>query len=212
MKLIILGPAGAGKGTQSEFIENQYKIAHISTGDIFRANLRGNTELGNKAKEYMDKGLLVPDELTVSMVIDRIAAPDCENGYLLDGFPRNIAQADALDENGEKLDAVIAIEVDNELLIDRITGRRVCPNCGSAYHIRNLPPKVEGICDKCGSELVHRSDDSEETARARFNEYDEKTKPLLAYYTEKNILKRVDGQKPIEDVQKDIAEILNELR
>jgi len=211
MKLIILGPAGAGKGTQSEYIEEHYKIAHISTGDIFRANLRDNTPLGLEAKGYMEAGKLVPDELTVKMVKDRISAPDCEAGYLLDGFPRNIPQAEALDATGEELDKAILIEVDYGLLTQRITGRRVCPDCGMAYHIVNFPPKKEGVCDKCGGALIHRSDDTEETITTRLAEYDEKTKPLIDYYTKKGILAKINGDQSIELVTRDITELLDSL-
>ncbi|MCL1802461.1 MAG: adenylate kinase [Eubacteriaceae bacterium] len=211
MKLIILGPAGAGKGTQSEFIVDAYSIAHISTGDIFRKNLKEGTPLGLKAKEYMDGGLLVPDALTVEMLISRISESDCQNGYLLDGFPRSLAQADALEAAGEAIDQVLLIDVDYSLLTERIVGRRVCPECGAAFHISNNPPKIEGICDKCGAELVHRPDDKEETIKARLVEYDEKTKPLIGYYEEKSLLAKVGGDKPIAQVSQAIKQILDSL-
>lgn len=211
MKLIILGPAGAGKGTQSEFIEERYHLAHISTGDIFRKNLSEGTQLGLEAKGYMEAGLLVPDSLTVAMVKSRIAEPDCREGYLLDGFPRSVSQAEALEGAGEAIDLALAIEVDYSLLARRIIGRRVCPECGAAYHVETVPPKTEGVCDKCGAALLHRSDDREETISARLKEYDDKTKPLIGYYGEKGILKTVNGDQPIDKVSSGIAEILDRL-
>lgn len=195
MKLLIMGRPGAGKGTQAVNIREYYNIPHISTGDIFRANLKEKTKLGLLAKEYMDKGQLVPDSLTNDLVKDRLSQADCKNGFLLDGFPRNIAQAQALDEflkeNNEALDAVLDIDVKPEVLIDRIVGRRVCKNCGATYHIKNNPSKQEGICDKCGGELMQRADDTYDTAYSRLKVYDEQTAPLLDYYRGQHLLKSV---------------------
>ena len=193
MKIIMLGAPGAGKGTQAQMIADKYNIPHISTGDIFRANIKNGTELGKKAKEYMDKGLLVPDELTVQLLLDRVANDDCKNGYVLDGFPRTIPQADVLDKN----------------IVRRMSGRRACLKCGATYHIEHIPPKTEGICDKCGSELVLREDDKPETVQNRLSVYHEQTQPLIEYYDKKNILKTVDGTKDMQEVFSDIVNILN---
>lgn len=212
MKLLIMGRPGAGKGTQAVNIREYYNIPHISTGDIFRANLKEKTKLGLLAKEYMDKGQLVPDSLTNDLVKDRLSQADCKNGFLLDGFPRNIAQAQALDEflkeNNEALDAVLDIDVKPEVLIDRIVGRRVCKNCGATYHIKNNPPKQEGICDKCGGELVQRADDTYDTAYSRLKVYDEQTAPLLDYYRGQHLLKSVNGDQDFAKVFEDIKKVL----
>ncbi|MBD9029155.1 MAG: adenylate kinase [Butyrivibrio crossotus] len=214
MKIIMLGAPGAGKGTQADKICAKYNIPHISTGDIFRANIKNNTELGQKAKSYMDKGELVPDELVVDLVVDRIKADDCTNGYVLDGFPRTIPQAEALDAAlaaiNDKVDYAINVEVPDENIIDRMSGRRACVACGATYHIVHIPTKVEGVCDKCGAELILRDDDKPETVKNRLNVYHEQTQPLIDYYTAKNVLHEVDGTKAMEDVFSSIVSILGE--
>ncbi|SFB98307.1 adenylate kinase [Butyrivibrio sp. YAB3001] len=212
MKIIMLGAPGAGKGTQAKMIADKYKIPHISTGDIFRANMKNGTELGLKAKEYMDKGLLVPDELTVEILLDRVAQDDCKDGYVLDGFPRTIPQADVLDKEltklGDKVDFAINVDVPDENIVRRMSGRRACLKCGATYHIEHIPPKKEGICDNCGSELVQREDDKPETVQNRLSVYHEQTQPLIDYYTNKQILKTVDGTKDMQEVFNDIVSIL----
>ena len=213
MKIIMLGAPGAGKGTQAKMIADKFGIPHISTGDIFRANIKNGTELGKKAKEYMDKGQLVPDELTVEILLDRVANDDCKNGYVLDGFPRTIPQADVLDKEltklGDKVDFAINVDVPDENIVRRMSGRRACLKCGATYHIEHIPPKTEGICDKCGSELVQRDDDKPETVQNRLSVYHEQTQPLIEYYDKKNILKSVDGTKDMQEVFTDIVNILN---
>ena len=212
MKLIMLGAPGAGKGTQAKKIAEKYNIPHISTGDIFRANIKNGTELGQKAKTYMDQGLLVPDELVVDLVMDRFAQPDCENGYVLDGFPRTIPQAEALDaaleKAGAKIDYAINVEVPDENIIKRMSGRRACVACGATYHLVHIPPKKEGICDKCGKELILRDDDKPETVKKRLDVYHEQTQPLIDYYTKKGALVEVDGTVAMEDVFNAIVKIL----
>ena len=212
MKIIMLGAPGAGKGTQAKQIAGKYNIPHISTGDIFRANIKNGTELGKKAKEYMDQGLLVPDELTCDLVVDRIGQDDCENGFVLDGFPRTIPQAealtDALNKLGEKMDFAIDVDVPDENIVKRMSGRRACLDCGATYHIVSIPPKKEGICDTCGNKLVLRDDDKPETVQKRLDVYHEQTQPLIDYYKEQGILKSVDGTQPMEDVFANIVEIL----
>lgn len=204
MRLILLGPPGAGKGTQASAIVEKYNIPHISTGDIFRANIKEKTELGKQIEEYLNKGLLVPDELVVSIVKDRISKEDCKNGFLLDGFPRTVAQAEALDEELKNMsltiDKVINIQADKDLLIERIIGRRICRDCGATYHIKFSPTKKEGICDKCGGELYQREDDKLETVEKRIEVYTEQTKPLIDYYAKKGLLLNVDGTKDKKEV------------
>ena len=211
MRLILLGPPGAGKGTQAAGIVEKYKIPHISTGDIFRQNIKEGTELGKKAKEYMDQGLLVPDELTVGLVTDRISQPDCGNGFMLDGFPRNVSQAvlDAfLKNNGIALDKVINIEVDKEKLVARAVGRRICKSCGATYHIEFNPSKEEGVCDICKGDLYQRADDNEETVSKRIQVYLDETKPLADYYSKVGIIADIDGQQSIDKVFNDIVSAL----
>ena len=212
MKIIMLGAPGAGKGTQAKMIAEKYSIPHISTGDIFRANIKNGTELGMEAKKYMDQGLLVPDELTVKILLDRVAKDDCKKGYVLDGFPRTIPQAEVLDkalsELGDKIDYAINVEVPDENIIKRMGGRRACLSCGATYHIEHIPPKKEGICDVCGKELVLRDDDKPETVQKRLEVYHAQTQPLIDYYKEQNILKTVDGTQPMEEVFGAIATIL----
>lgn len=214
MKIIMLGAPGAGKGTQAEKIAEKYQIPHISTGDIFRANISEGTVLGKKAKEYMDQGLLVPDELVVDLVVDRIHQADCVKGYILDGFPRTIPQAECLDkalaEMGSSLTCAIDVDVPDEAIIRRMSGRRACPHCGATYHVEYAAPVKEDICDKCGSELIHRDDDKPETVKKRLDVYHHQTQPLLAYYRDKGMLKVVDGTKELEDVFHSVEEILGE--
>ena len=209
MKIIMLGAPGAGKGTQAKQIAEKYGIPHISTGDIFRANIKNNTELGRKAKEFMDQGLLVPDELTCDLVMDRIAEDDCKNGFVLDGFPRTIPQAEALDaalaKTGQKMDFAIDVDVADENIVNRMGGRRACLNCGATYHIVSIPTKQEGICDKCGNPVVLRDDDKPETVQRRLTVYHEQTQPLIAYYKKQGILKSVDGSQPMEKVFSNIV-------
>ncbi|MCD7866114.1 MAG: adenylate kinase [Clostridiales bacterium] len=212
MKIIMLGAPGAGKGTQAKMIADKYGIPHISTGDIFRANLKAGTELGQKAKVYMDQGLLVPDELTCDLVVDRISNEDCKDGFILDGFPRTIPQAEcltnALDERGEGMDFAVDVDVPDENIITRMSGRRACINCGATYHIINIPTKVEGICDRCGSEVVLRADDEPETVKKRLDVYHAQTQPLIDYYKKQGILKTVDGTQPMETVFENIIALL----
>ncbi|MCR5102032.1 MAG: adenylate kinase [Butyrivibrio sp.] len=213
MKIIMLGAPGAGKGTQAQMIAEKYNIPHISTGDIFRANIKNGTELGKKAKEYMDKGQLVPDELTVQLLLDRVAKDDCKDGYVLDGFPRTIPQADVLTNElnklGDHVDYAIDVDVPDENIVKRMSGRRACLKCGATYHIEHIPPKTEGICDKCGSELVLRDDDKPETVNNRLKVYHDQTQPLIEYYTKAGILKTVDGTQDMKDVFNNIVDILN---
>ena len=212
MKIIMLGAPGAGKGTQAKQIAAKYNIPHVSTGDIFRANIKEGTALGMEAKSYMDKGQLVPDELTVKILLDRVAKDDCKNGYVLDGFPRTIPQAEVLDEAvsklNESIDYAINVDVPDENIVKRMSGRRACLKCGATYHIVNVPPKAEGICDVCGEKLVIRDDDKEETVKARLKAYHDQTQPLIEYYSKKGILKEVDGTQDVNKVFDDITAIL----
>ena len=212
MKLLIMGRPGAGKGTQAVNIREHYHIPHISTGDMFRAAIKNQTKLGLEAKSYMDQGALVPDEVTIGIVEERLLADDCKNGFLLDGFPRTIAQAEALDaflkKNGIKLDAVLDVNVPAEILVRRMVGRRVCKNCGATFHVEFNAPKVEGICDNCGATLVQRADDTEATAKNRLTVYDNQTAPLLEFYKKQNILKTVNGDQPLDKVFDDIKVVL----
>lgn len=213
MKIIMLGAPGAGKGTQAKMIAKEYGIPHISTGDIFRANIKEGTELGKEAKKYMDAGQLVPDELTVKILLDRVAKDDCQNGYVLDGFPRTIPQAEVLDEAltklGDKIDYAIDVDVPDENIVKRMGGRRACVTCGATYHIEHVPPKKEGICDTCGSELILRDDDKPETVSNRLKVYHDQTQPLIDFYTKKGVLKSVDGTVDMMDVFASIKAILN---
>ena len=212
MKIIMLGAPGAGKGTQAKKIADKYQIPHISTGDIFRANIKNGTELGMKAKTYMDQGLLVPDELVVDLVVDRLAQEDCVNGCVLDGFPRTIPQAECLDAalaaKGEAIDYAVDVDVPDENIINRMSGRRACVACGATYHIVHIPTKVEGVCDRCGEGLILRDDDKPETVKKRLDVYHAQTQPLIDYYTSKNVLKTVDGTQDMEAVFQAIVDIL----
>ncbi|MDE7095717.1 MAG: adenylate kinase [Anaeroplasmataceae bacterium] len=212
MKLLIMGRPGAGKGTQAANIKEYYHIPHISTGDMFRAAIKNQTKLGLTAKEYMDKGALVPDEVTIGIVQERLLEDDCKKGFLLDGFPRTIAQAESLEsflkENGIVLDAVLDVDVPAEILVRRMVGRRVCKGCGATFHVEFNAPKQEGICDVCGTKLIQRNDDTLETAQNRLNVYDKQTAPLLQFYKERNLLKTVDGNQALDKVFEDIKAVL----
>lgn len=210
--IILLGAPGAGKGTNAKRICAYYNIPHISTGDMFREAIKNKTSLGELASSYISKGLLVPDSVTIGLVKERLAKDDCKDGYLLDGFPRTINQAEALKEIGNELARpvkyVINIEVPEEVLVERITGRRVCKVCGAPYHIKNMPSKVEGVCDLCGGELIQRKDDNEETLKARLNEYHQNTLPLIQYYSKENLLHEVNGVKDLDELLKDLNAII----
>ncbi|HEY5561931.1 MAG TPA: adenylate kinase [Clostridiaceae bacterium] len=212
MRIILLGPPGAGKGTQANLISNQFGMIHLSTGDIFRRNIREKTPLGNEAEGYIHSGQLVPDELTVKLVKDRISEKDCSEGYLLDGFPRTENQAEELDrilkEQSQKLDCVLLIEVPRDYIVERNTGRMVCPHCDLSYHIKYNSTKVEGVCDNCKGKLVQRKDDVEHTVMERLQVYESQTQPLIQYYQEKGILIEIDGHKGIDEVFKDIKKVL----
>lgn len=212
MKIIMLGAPGAGKGTQAKKIAEKYSVPHISTGDIFRANIKEGTELGMKAKQFMDQGLLVPDEVTIGMLLDRIHQADCENGYVLDGFPRTIPQAESLTEAlsnlGEAIDHAVDVDVPDEAIVNRMSGRRACLTCGATYHIAFAPPKKEGICDVCGAELVLRDDDKPETVQKRLAVYHEQTMPLIDYYKKAGVLSSVDGTQDMDVVFQSITDIL----
>lgn len=212
MKLILLGPPGAGKGTQAKMLTEKFGIPQISTGDILRAAVKEGTALGLKAKEFMDAGALVPDEVVIGIVAERLLAADCDNGFILDGFPRTVAQADALQGNlaqmGKQLDRVLSLKVDAEALVIRLTGRRTCKDCGKGYHLSYDPPRQEGRCDACGGELFQRDDDREETIRKRLAVYDEQTSPLIDYYSKAGLLVELDGMQPIASVQELMLEAL----
>ena len=214
MNILIMGPAGAGKGTMSDLILKEYDIPHISTGDILRENVRNNTEIGQEAKSYMEAGKLVPDKVINAMVEKRLQEPDCQKGYLLDGFPRTLVQAESFSEIADKIgkpvEAVIALEVDFEILKERITGRRICPKCGAIYHTKNHPSKVEGICDECGSELQQRKDDTVETAENRIAVYKESTAPLIGYYSKTGALKNFNAEKDHTEVFEEIVKEIGE--
>lgn len=212
MNIVLLGPPGAGKGTQAKMIVQKYSIPHISTGDIFRKNISEETPLGKKAKEYIDQGLLVPDELTIDIVKDRLQQNDCKEGFLLDGFPRTVFQAEALDsflKSFEKeVEVGLLIEVPRKDILNRMTGRRMCRNCGASYHVTFNPTKVEGKCDLCGGDVVQRKDDTEDTVKERLNVYDKQTQPLIDYYKKYDKLKEVDGTQDINKVFEDVIDIL----
>ncbi|MBU9709856.1 adenylate kinase [Paenibacillus sp. AK121] len=212
MNILIMGPPGAGKGTQADVIVKEFGIPHISTGDAFRLAMKQGTPIGIKAKEYIDKGELVPDDVTIGIVEERLQQPDCKKGFLLDGFPRTLAQAEALDQIlgrlNTKLDDVINLKVDRDNLLARITGRRVCKSCGASYHIVFNPPKIEGICDKDGGELYQRPDDNEDSVRTRLDEYSNKTAPLLTFYENQNLLRHIDGEQDIDVVSQNIVSLL----
>ena len=214
MKIIMLGAPGAGKGTQAKKIAERYGLPHVSTGDIFRANIKNGTELGMEAKKYMDQGMLVPDELTVKILLDRVAQEDCKNGYILDGFPRTIPQAEVLDkaltELGDKIDYAVNVHVPDENIVNRMSGRRACVSCGGAYHVVYAATKKEGICDACGGELILRDDDKPETVQKRLAVYHEQTQPLIDFYQNKGILVEVDGTKEMAEVFEAIVAILGE--
>ena len=215
MKIIMLGAPGAGKGTQAKMIADKYDVPHISTGDIFRANIKNGTELGIEAKKYMDQGMLVPDELTVKILLDRVSQPDCTKGYVLDGFPRTIPQAEvlekALNEINDHIDYAIDVNVPDENIVRRMSGRRACLSCGATFHIVHVPPKTEGICDRCGKELILRDDDKPETVEKRLAVYHEQTQPLIEFYSTKGILRTVDGTVDMMDVFEEITKILGEM-
>ena len=216
MKIILLGPPGAGKGTQAKLISEKYVIPHISTGDIFRKNITEKTPLGIEAKRYIDNGQLVPDDVTIGIVKDRLGMSDCKNGFLLDGFPRTAMQAEALDSflsnNGQKIDTVLLIDVPREFILERMTGRRVCPKCGASYHVKFNPSKVEGKCDVCDNSLIQRKDDTESTVKERLDVYDKQTQPLIQYYKEQNKLSIVDGTGEINEVFENISSILGAVK
>ena len=214
LRTILLGPPGAGKGTQAVNIVDKYGIPHISTGDIFRANIKNGTELGKRAQEYMNRGELVPDDLVIEIATTRLLEDDCKNGFLLDGFPRTVYQAEKLDEflaaHGSKIDKVLDIAVEREELITRLTGRRVCKACGASYHLVNVPPKTEGICDRCGGELMQRADDNIETVANRIDVYEKQTMPLVDYYEKAGNIAHIDGATGLDNVFADIVRALGE--
>ena len=213
INVLVMGPAGAGKGTMSELIEKQYHIAHISTGDMFREEIKNNTELGQKASSFIKAGLLVPDEVTIDMVLNRLQKDDCSEGYLLDGFPRSLVQANVFDtrviETPKDISLVINLDIDKELLISRIESRRICRNCGAVYNTLTKPSKVEGVCDECGGELYQRADDNRESLEKRMESYEAETAPVLEHYRRLNLVHDVDAARPIEEVWADIQAIID---
>lgn len=216
MKIILLGPPGAGKGTQSLVLSKHYNIPHVSTGDILRESVKAQTKLGLEAKSYMDKGELVPDEVVIAIVVDRIKKDDARDGYILDGFPRTLRQAEALDaalkKNKSAIDMVVYFKTSEKIAIARLTGRRVCRKCGANYHMKNIPPKVEGKCDRCGSDLIQRPDDNEETVGNRLKVYAEQTRPLIKYYTDKGLLKEVSGDLDVKELFGILSKIFQEAK
>lgn len=212
MIVILFGPPGAGKGTQAKLLEKEFNIIQLSTGDMLRAKVRQADPLAEKIKAIFDAGALVPDDIMIALIEDRIKQPDCANGFILDGFPRTVPQAEALDamftKQHLKLDAAVVLKVDEEALVERITGRCSCSKCGASYHVKFNPPKVQGVCDLCGGEIVCRTDDNEETVRARLKTYHEQTEPVLPYYKAKGMLKQVDGMLAVEDVSKELLKVL----
>ena len=213
MRIVILGAPGAGKGTQAEILSDKFKIPHISTGDIFRENIEKSTALGSMAKEYIDNGLLVPDEITIKVIEERLKCNDCKKGFILDGFPRTILQAEALDRilaaNGIALDIVLNIFVDDSEIVKRLSGRRICKKCGKTYHVLYNPPSIDGKCDNCGGEIIQRDDDKEETVISRLKTYHSQTEPLLDYYRKNDLIVTVFGQEKIEDTTKEVLRVLN---
>ena len=208
MKLILLGAPGAGKGTQAEILSKELGIPTISTGNILRAAIKEGTPTGLEAKHFMDQGRLVPDEIIIEIIHERVAADDCANGYILDGVPRTIAQAEALEKAGIVFDDVVSLEISDEVIMDRMSGRRVCEHCGASYHVVAVPPKVEGVCDKCGGKLVRRKDDAPETVKQRLEVYHKETEPLKAFYAERGLLRSVDNQPSVEAVSEAILSVL----
>jgi adenylate kinase len=212
MRIILVGPPGAGKGTQAKSIAHKYEIPHISTGDMFRKALREQTPMGQKAQKYMDRGELVPDDVTIGLVKERLSEEDCKKGYMLDGYPRTIAQADALEDLltswNHRLDHVVNISSSDEVVVARLTGRRTCPECGAVYHMLNKPPKQEMVCDNCGHELIQRKDDNEETVVNRLDVYKNQTEPLLNYYQNRNLLRNINGEQDLDKVFEEICEVL----
>ncbi|MDD5086448.1 MAG: adenylate kinase [Candidatus Nanoarchaeia archaeon] len=206
MNIVLLGSPGVGKGTYAERISKIYSIPQISTGDMFREAIKNETKVGLEAKSYMDKGELVPDEVTIKIVKERLEKDDCKNGFMLDGFPRTIAQADALSEIS-KIDKVLSFVADDEIIIDRLSGRRVCSDCGRIFHVKNIPPKIEGICDICDGKLIQREDDKPESIKKRLDVYKKQTAPLIDYYKEKDILAEIDASKPIEKIDEIISDV-----
>jgi adenylate kinase len=216
MRILLMGPPGAGKGTQAAKIAAHFGIPHISTGDIFRAAINSGSELGKKLKQFLDSGQLVPDEVTIAVVRERLEQPDCEDGFLLDGFPRTIPQAEALDkmleQMGKELDIVLNISVAPEIIVQRLSGRRICRNCGATYHVKFQPPRQPGVCDHCGGELYQRSDDNEETVKERLDVYTKQTAPLLDYYRERGLLYQIDGDQSIDQVWSEIERALRSIK